>query len=298
MTSSLGAEEPKSAAQSHPEDANVDPLVAAGFGDEWTRFDQAALAASDKQRIFGEYFAIFPWKSLGSNAVGADFGCGSGRWASVVAERVGRLYCIDASAEALAVATRNLAMHANCRFMNASVGSLQALPEKLDFGYSLGVLHHIPDTLEGLRSCVATLKPGAPFLVYLYYRFDQRPAWFRALWRTSDLVRRLISKLPYGARYFASQVMATLVYWPLARVAAVCERSKIPIGSFPLAYYRDKSFYVMRTDALDRFGTRLEQRFTRVEIEKMMRAAGLIDIRFSDHAPYWCAVGTRSPETI
>jgi hypothetical protein len=47
----------------------------------------------------------------------------------------------------------------------------------------------------------------------------------------------------------------------------------------------------MRTDALDRFGTRLEQRYTKAEIEEMMKRAGLVDIRFSDSAPFWCAVG-------
>jgi hypothetical protein len=47
----------------------------------------------------------------------------------------------------------------------------------------------------------------------------------------------------------------------------------------------------MRTDALDRFGTPLEQRFTRAQITKMMTAAGLENIRFSDGFPFWCAVG-------
>ena len=50
----------------------------------------------------------------------------------------------------------------------------------------------------------------------------------------------------------------------------------------------------MRTDALDRFGTRLEQRFTRSEIEEMMRKAGLERIEFSSDLPYWCAVGFRA----
>jgi hypothetical protein len=47
----------------------------------------------------------------------------------------------------------------------------------------------------------------------------------------------------------------------------------------------------MRTDALDRFGTRLEQRFTRPEITQMMENAGLENIRFSDGLPYWTAIG-------
>ena len=49
----------------------------------------------------------------------------------------------------------------------------------------------------------------------------------------------------------------------------------------------------MRTDALDRFGTRLEQRFTKEEIHQMMLDAGLENIKFSDNIPFWCAVGTK-----
>ena len=56
-----------------------------------------------------------------------------------------------------------------------------------DFGYSLGVLHHVPDTQKGIIECVRKLKPGAPFLLYLYYAFDNRPWWFRTIWKISDL---------------------------------------------------------------------------------------------------------------
>lgn len=48
----------------------------------------------------------------------------------------------------------------------------------------------------------------------------------------------------------------------------------------------------IRPDALDRFGTRLEQRFTAAEIREMMEQAGLDRIQFSEF-PYWCAVGYR-----
>jgi len=66
------------------------------------------------------------------------------------------------------------------------------------------------------------------------------------------------------------------------------------VGSVPLSFYRDHSFYTMRTDARDRFGTPLEKRFTRSQIEKMMLDAGLKEIRFSESAPYWCAVGVKA----
>lgn len=271
---------------------NVDRRTVEGFGDEWTRFDQSTLPESERARIFDSYFAVFPWHELPARPVGFDLGCGSGRWAALVAPRVGRLHCIDPSA-AIDVARRNLAACTNCIFHQATVDAMPLEDGSMDFGYSLGVLHHIPDTQAGLRACVTKLKPGAPFLVYLYYAFDNRPAWFRAMWRASDLLRRVISSLPHGARYWISQVMALTVYLPLARTARMLENRGRDVSHFPLSAYRHRTFYTMRTDALDRFGTRLERRFTRNDITDMMERAGLDRIVVSPHEPFWCAVGYR-----
>jgi len=50
----------------------------------------------------------------------------------------------------------------------------------------------------------------------------------------------------------------------------------------------------MRTDALDRFGTLIEKRFSKEEITEMMLKSGLKNIVFSSTKPYWCAVGIKS----
>jgi hypothetical protein len=154
------------------------------------------------------------------------------------------------------------------------------------------VLHHIPDTAAGIESCVRKLKPGAPFLVYLYYAFDNRPVWFRSIWRLSDTARRVVSRLPNPIRYAVSQVIAVTIYFPLSRTAHILEKIGKNVDAFPLSAYRNRSMYVLRTDALDRFGTSLERRFSRSEIQAMMSSAGLEQIAFrSEGAPFWCAVG-------
>ena len=273
---------------------NYDSKTVQGFGDEWTRFDQSSLDSAEHLELWQRYFGIFPWDELPADAQGFDMGCGSGRWAKLVAPRVGGLFCIDASSEALRVARKNLEGLRNCFLTQGSFESIPLEDNSMDFGYSLGVLHHIPHTRAGLQACVAKLKPGAPFLLYIYYAFDNRSAGFRALWRVSDRVRRTVSRMPMGARYAMSQGLAAGVYWPLARAAQKLEKAGKNVESFPLSYYRDSSFYTMRTDALDRFGTRLEKRFTKRQIEAMMKAAGLERIRFSNDVPYWCAVGYKS----
>lgn len=264
-----------------------------GFGDEWHRYDQSALSQSELAELFERYFRIFPWDRLEHDAVGFDMGCGSGRWAKLVAPKVGKLFCVDPSS-ALQVAKSNLRDAANCMFVNGGVGDHVFERNSMDFGYSLGVLHHVPNTADAIEECASFLKPGSPFLIYLYYRFDNRSPFYKAIWKLSEVFRAGVSKLPHGPRYLVSNIMAALVYFPLSSFALVLERigiSKSVVDRLPLATYRGLSFYTMRTDALDRFGTQLEQRFTKSEIVKMMNDAGLGDVRFSDEAPFWCAVG-------
>lgn len=272
---------------------NADPAVVAGFGREWSTFDQSKLSDAELEKRFEQYFHLFPWGELPARPIGFDLGCGSGRWARCVAPRVTTLHCIDASAEAIEVAKRNLVDRPNCLFHVASVGEAPLAPGSTDFGYSLGVLHHVPDTSAGVRACVSLLKPGAPFLLYLYYSLGERPLWFRAIWRTVNAARAAISRLPHHAKLTITAAIAALVYLPLARLARLGERLGKDIDVFPLSTYRDSSFYTMRTDALDRFGTRLEQRFTRAEIRQMMESAGLERVSFSERPPYWCAIGYR-----
>jgi glycosyltransferase involved in cell wall biosynthesis len=273
---------------------NLDDRVVRVFGEEWARFPQSALSQQDRDSMFADFFALFPWERIPSSAVGADFGCGSGRWAKYIAPRVKHLHLIDASAAALDVARANLRDAGNVSFHHASLDE-PTLPERsLDFGYAVGVLHHIPDTVRALASVVRTLKPGAPLLVYLYYAFDNRPAWFRNIWPIADLGRRIICRFPMRLRYLVCDFIATTVYWPLARVGKALDAVDSMPAAWPLAWYRNRSFYVMRTDALDRFGTSLEKRFTRQQIETMLHDAGLTDIRFSANQPYWCAVAIKA----
>jgi ubiquinone/menaquinone biosynthesis C-methylase UbiE len=274
--------------------ANIDPLTVAGFGEEWAAYDQARLGEAEHRGLFEAYFSIFPFSELPPDAEGFDLGCGSGRWAALAVERVGRLHCIDPSDQALEVARRRLEGRSGIAFHLAGAHAIPLPDGSQDFGYSLGVLHHIPDTEAAMRDAVRKLKPGAPFLVYLYYSFDNRPRWFRSLWKASEVGRWSVSRLPFPLRKAVTSAIAAAVYWPAARIARAAEALGRDVANVPLSAYRRSSFYTMRTDALDRFGTRLEQRFSRAQIRQMMEAAGLTGIVFRDDVPYWVACGRKA----
>lgn len=273
---------------------NYDHETVASFGHEWSSHTQSDLDVSEQQQIFNDYFGVFPWESLAENSIGFDMGCGSGRWASMVSPKVGKLHCIDPAKEALAVAQKNLSQADNIIFHHATSDTAPLEEGSQDFGYSLGVLHHIPDTESAMADCTKLLKKDAPFLVYLYYRFDNRPTWFRLIWKASEILRAVVKSLPPSLKNLAADFFAATVYWPLSRTSALLEKLGVDTKNIPLSYYRNMSFVTLRTDSRDRFGTPLEQRFTRTEIKAMMERCGLDNIEFSDSSPYWVAVGRKT----
>src|SRR2546422_5277269 len=113
---------------------NQDNAVVEDFGREWSSFDQSGATPYELEQSFLQYFAVFPWHRLSTDARGFDLGCGSGRWAKFVAPRVGELHCVDASGAALAVARANLSNLTNVRFYHASVDDIPIPDETMDFG--------------------------------------------------------------------------------------------------------------------------------------------------------------------
>ena len=273
---------------------NVDKKTVKDFGEEWNKYNQSTLSYEQLEKAYNQYFDIFPFDELSTDAEGFDMGCGSGRWAKLVANNVHSLNCIDPSEKALNVAKQNLSNFSNIRYFNASVNDNILKENSQDFGYCLGVLHHVPDTLEGIKACAKLLKKNAPFLLYLYYNFENRPFFYRLIWKLSDYLRKILSVLPPKTKIFISLLLAFLIYYPLARFALASEKLGIDTSNFLLADYRKKSFYFMKTDALDRFGTRLEKRFSKDEIQKMLQEAGFRDIKFSKNMPFWVSISTKS----
>ena len=86
-------------------------------------------------------------------------------------------------------------------------------------------------------------------------------------------------------------IIATFVYFPLARLALILDRLGLDVSHVPLSYYRKKPFYFMMTDSLDRFGTKLEKRFSKKEIYLLMEQCGLESIIFRKETPYWVSLG-------
>ena len=273
------------------EQENIDAKTVDSFGEEWKKFN--SFTDDDINVAGNQYFDIVPDEYVSGKML-LDLGCGTGRWAKYLSARAGFIECVDPS-NAVYSAARLLTGCANIRIAKAAVNNIPFPDNSFDFVFSLGVLHHIPDTFNAMQSCVKKVKPGGYFLVYLYYNLDNRGVAFGALFFISNLLRKSVSLMPSGLKGIICDMLAAAIYMPLVLLS----RALIGLGMeraarhIPLSYYADKSFRMIRNDALDRFGTPLEQRFSKKEIAKMMKDCGLADIVFSEKEPYWHAVGKK-----
>lgn len=272
---------------------NIDSPTIASFGDEWQAFH--AFSPADIERIGAQYFDIVNPDMLNDTHIALDLGCGSGRFMQYLLPRVKHLVGIDPS-NAIFAADALLGNTDKVTLCQTDLSRVPYEDNYFDFAYCLGVLHHIPNTQQALCDAVAKLKPGGWFLLYIYYNLDNRSSWYRAIFAIANALRKGVSRLPTRAKQVTCAALAVGLYMPWVLLCRLLKQIGVPTAirsRLPLQFYENQSFYIIRNDALDRFGTPLEQRFSKQQIADMMQQAGLTDIRFSEQAPYWHAVGKK-----
>lgn len=274
------------------EGENIDKEVVKAFGDEWLKFQN--YSDEDIRSLAIMYFDILNDDIINTNTYALDIGCGTGRWTKYLSNRIGFIEAIDPSNAVLA-ADHLLSDVKNVRIARASVETIPFDDETFDFAMSIGVLHHIPDTRQAMIDCVKKIKKGGHFYCYLYYNLDNKGFVFKTLFHISDLFRKVVSRMPAGLKRFSCDVMAVFFYMPFVLTARLFNRIGLKkiAKKIPLSDYANKSFFIIRNDTLDRFGTKLEQRFSRIQVEELMRSSGLDNIVISPASPYYHAVGKK-----
>ena len=265
---------------------NSDLLTVESFGDEWEKFN---IFSDDEIYNAGEqYFDIVSHDILNKDTIALDAGCGSGRWSRFIAPKVKFIEAIDPS-KSIFYAKNNNFDTRNIRFSHAGIENIPFKNESFDFIFSLGVLHHIPNTEKALLELFKKLKKGGSILLYLYYSLDNRSTFYKLLFKPINFLRKIISKLPKIIKFLICDLIAFSVYVPLKFISKLFKfflRNNF-YKNIPLYYYHDKSLNIIRNDSLDRFGTPLEQRFSKSEIKEMLIKVGAKEILFSDLEPYW-----------
>ena len=139
------------------------------FGFEWTTFPRLQLdddSSSESELSFAEKTGLTPSDVEGRSVF--DAGCGMGRFSNVVAGwGAARVVGVDIS-RAVDAAADNLATCDRVAFAQADLRHLPLADQSFDIVFSIGVLHHTPNTFASLSRVAPLVKPGGTLAVWVY----------------------------------------------------------------------------------------------------------------------------------
>jgi len=239
---------------------------AGSFGYQWNQFARTQLDSVSGRPESREAFLQKTGLNLEdlSGKTVLDVGCGMGRFAEVVAEAGARLVGIDLSA-AVDAAGPNLARFENAAVVQADVFALPFAPETFDVIYSIGVLHHTPNTRDAFLALPRLLKPGGRIAVWLYSSF------LRWTLLTSRLYRKVTTRLPKELLLKLCRVAG-----PLGAIERSGRAGMVLQWFLPVSGHPDPEWRIL--DTFDWYSPRYQWTHTDAEVEGWFRESGLTDL--------------------
>jgi SAM-dependent methyltransferase len=193
-----------------------------------------------------------------------DAGVGAGRYSDIASRWGADVVGVDLS-YAVEAAHRNFADRSNVFIAQADIGALPFRPESFDAIFSIGVLHHTPNTRDYLLKLVPLLKPGGTIAIWVYPRegdYIVRNSWIR-----------FVNKIPPRMFY---EWCRWFVPWAQPRLSnpwVGLIRRVFPFSTQGLGLENDI------LDTFDGYSPRYHGIHSPEEVEGWFREAGLVDIR-------------------
>lgn len=263
---------------------------AANFGFEWnlhnkTQLDTVTKHESEETLI--EKTGFHPEDLRGKLVL--DVGCGMGRFSEVASRWGATVVGIDLTS-AVDAAHGNLRGRSNVHLAQADIFKLPFRDETFDVIFSIGVLHHTPDTRSAFDRLPRLLKPGGRIAIWVYTALMLQ--WSRA---SSDVYRRFTTRLPkrvlYALSYFAI---------PWYYVNRVPYFGRVTWRMLPTSEHRDPRWRVL--DTFDWYSPKYQWKHTEAELQTWFESHGLVSITplgfptsMQGTRPNWTGVDRRDP---
>ena len=204
-----------------------------------------------------------------------DAGYGSGRYCKVAGDAKATVIGVDLSS-AVETAAVNTADRPNVHIIQSDIFHLPFKLQIFEFIYSIGVLHHTPDTKRALASLVPLLTDFGEIAVWLYPRWPAPVELYNRLLRAittrmdHDLLHRLaVFVEPIGR--LKLKLLTADRWWQ--RACGQLLRG-MTIG---VSYHPDSEIRIC--DTFDWFSPPYQWHHTDEEIESWFRELGLVEIK-------------------
>jgi|TARA_B100001093_G_scaffold518621_1_gene604147 uncharacterized protein YbaR (Trm112 family) len=246
------------------------------YGSGWVEGDESASYSVDEKWHFDELIKLFGFpKNRKGFAIEAGSGNGKDTVRLSVNNPESEIITIDIS-DGIFVANKrfNILNLKNIHPIRASLDQIPIKDEVLDYGYSFGVLHHMPVPLDGMKEVSRTLKKGSSFLTYLYSDLSEKPFLYFFL-KPITFLRKITHK--FNIRIL--RIFCYLMMPPVFIFLVIPSRffKSIGLSSFAkkIPHHHNKSFNSLFGELFDRFGAQIEFRYNPTTLNKLYSDANL-----------------------
>jgi len=135
------------------------------FGRQWNRYEVQHV--DEDEATFQAKTGVTLSELQGRRVL--DAGCGGGRYSFVAGSHGAHVVGVDLSS-AVDKARRLCADLAHVDILQANLMDLPLKPGSFDLAFSIGVLHHTPDTRQATESVARMVRPGGRLSIWVYRR--------------------------------------------------------------------------------------------------------------------------------
>jgi SAM-dependent methyltransferase len=234
--------------------------------------------------LFSDMIYPFLKSSDIQNCKVAEIGSGTGRIVNMLLEAGAEHVIAIEPSDAFEVLRRNIMDPEKVTCLKTTGDQLPPFGD-LDYVFSIGVLHHIPDPTPVVGSVLKALRPGGHFLVWLYGKEGNR--LYLALLKP---LRILTKRLPH----FILSFLVGLFYWPLVLYIALCHIFPLPLRGYMLSVLKKMSPEKRRLIIYDQLNPSYAKYYTREEAQRLLINGKFEDVRIHHRHGYsWTVIGTK-----
>jgi SAM-dependent methyltransferase/uncharacterized protein YbaR (Trm112 family) len=244
------------------------------FGYEWNRHARIYFDGKDQHRVHSTSSQLVRKLGLSPEIVRGgivmDVGCGTGANAATISEWGAReVFCVDLSS-AVVAAFANTRRLKNVHVIQADLFRLPFAPNQFSTIFSIGVLHHTPETKKAFFALLPFLRNKGLVAIWVYQDCGGIQQ------RLSDKLRTITTKIKpkiiYGVCWLA--VPAYYLY-KIPLLGKLLFHFLPPVSKEP--YWEDRIL-----DTFDWYSPRYQWKHTYPQVYKWFKEADLEDIELLD----------------
>lgn len=254
------------------------------FGEQWTIYGDSRGYYGSMDILRDMFGPLLAPEDVADRRV-MEIGSGSGRIADILLSAgAAHLVAVEPSA-AVEVLRRNLHAHGNRVTVLRLTGAAVPPSGDMDYVFSVGVLHHIPDPAPVVRAAFGALRPGGRLGVWLYGK--EGNGFYLTLLRPLRAVTR---RLPHPAL----AGLVRLVDVPLVAYIGLCRLLPLPLARYMREVVARLDGPKRRLTIYDQLNPAYAKYYTRDEAYGLLAGAGFQDVVLHHRHGYsWAAVGTK-----